>query len=175
MSADTPGRGGAPRPVDPPGNLFLDPEHIYPFRSRPARRVFVDSPAGKPYVIRLRSGEMLAACTHGHIADPSRDEDFWSQVRWSSDGGQTWSEPVRPFPGLPQTREATLAELADGRVLCFVHSRRRGVHTPTVTVSEDGGRTLDGVWKVGEYTGGAAASDRGMTRGRRLTRQAGYR
>jgi hypothetical protein len=142
--------GDAARPVhDPPGIVFLDLEQIYQFRSFPARRVRIASPAGKPYVIRLRTGELLAAYTFRYIADLERmaRKGYWSEVRWSSDDGETWSEPVCPFPGVPRTKEATLVELADGRVLCLVHSGDRAVHTPTATISQDRGRTWEEPWE----------------------------
>lgn len=141
------GGGNPPTEPDPPGIVFLDPAQIYEFRSRPARRVFVSSPAGKPYVLRLANGEMLTAYTQGYHADLGRmpSDGYHTEVRWSADGGETWSEPVVPFAPerWPNTKEGTLVELADGSVLLFVHSGYRHIHTPTVSVSRDRGRTWD--------------------------------
>jgi hypothetical protein len=88
---------------------------------------------------------MLAAYTQGYTGDLARmpGDGYHAEVRWSADGGDTWSEPVVPFPPdrVPNTKEATLVELADGSVLCLVHSGYRHVHTPTASTSQDRGRT----------------------------------
>ena len=41
----------------------------------------------------LASGDLLTAYTARYIADLARSqrEGYWTEVRWSSDGGETWS------------------------------------------------------------------------------------
>jgi hypothetical protein len=49
---------------------------------------------------------------------------------------------------VPRTKEATLVPLADGRVLCLVHSGDRSLHTPLVTLSADNGRSWEEPWEL---------------------------
>jgi hypothetical protein len=59
-------------------------------------------------------------------------------VSWSSDGGRTWTEPVRlPF----RTYDPWLLTLKDGTLLCLHGSYSKDKHGLRAILSPDGGKT----------------------------------
>ena len=155
---------GADRLYDPGGGAVgvlqgavgmrgLRPDQVYQFRSVPAKRVSIsEPPCGKPDIETLPNGELIAAYSRNYFAappDPKRP--MRNEVRWSSDGGLTWSDPVVPFPvdTIGANYEGRLMVLPDGRLMMSTialdGSKRPG---PYLSVSTDNGRTWSPSWKL---------------------------
>ena len=90
-------------------------------------RLAVFERAGVPTAARLKDGRLIAA--HQHF--PESDESDFDKVavRFSSDGGRTWTKPqVIEMRGLPEGMrfpfDPTLVPLADGRVRLYFTSLR---------------------------------------------------
>lgn len=135
------------------GMRGLRPDQVYRFRSEQAKRVPIsEPPCGKPDIVTLPNGELVVAYARNYFAappDPARP--LRTEVRWSSDGGLTWSQPVVPFPvdTIGANYEGRLMLLPDGRLMmstiALQGSQRPG---PYLTVSTDNGRTWSPSWKL---------------------------
>jgi hypothetical protein len=135
------------------GMRGLQPDQVYQFQPTPAKRVLIsEPPCGKPYMVTLPNGDLLVTYARNYAAappDPARP--MHNEVRWSSDGGLTWSDPVVPFPvdGIGANYEGNLLVLPDGRLListiALQGSQRPG---PYLSVSADNGRTWSPSWKL---------------------------
>ncbi len=80
----------------------------------------------EPSIARLRDGRLIM------IARPE------GAVAWSSDGGRTWTEPVRlPF----RMYDPWLLTLKDGTLLCVHGSYHKEKHGLRAILSPDGGKT----------------------------------
>ena len=135
------------------GMRGLRPDEVYRFSSEPAKRVVVsEPPCGKPDIQTLQNGELLAAYSRNYRAGPpDPKQPMCNEVRWSSDGGLTWSEPVAPFPvdTIGANYEGRLMVLADGRLMMSTIALHRSERPgPYVAVSADNGRTWSPSWKL---------------------------
>jgi len=143
------------------GMTGLDTDQIYTFRSQPARRIRIGGPtAGKPEIHVMANGELLAAYSRNYSADTSKSirmipGPMYNEVRWSSDGGLTWSEPVVPISPdvIGPNYEGRILQLPDGHILMATIGRdHSGPHLvsvgPYLTESGDFGRTWSDPWKL---------------------------
>ncbi|MCK5328572.1 MAG: exo-alpha-sialidase, partial [Candidatus Latescibacteria bacterium] len=143
------------------GMTGLDKDQIYTFNSQPARRIHIGGPtAGKPEIHVMANGELLSAYSRNYSADLSKSirmipGPMYNEVRWSSDGGMTWSEPVMPISpdAIGSNYEGRIIQLPDGRLLMATvgrdHSGPHIVSTgPYLTESKDFGRTWSAPWKM---------------------------
>ena len=135
------------------GMRGMEPDQVYRFNSMPAKRVIVsEPPCGKPDIVTLPNGELVALYARNYCAGRTHpDRPMHNELRWSSDGGLTWSEPVVPFPvdTIGGSYEGRLMLLADGRLsisTIALHGKDRP--GPYLTVSEDSGRTWAPSWKL---------------------------
>ena len=135
------------------GMRGLRPDQVYRFRSEPAQRVLVSAPpCGKPDIVTLPNGELVVSYSRNYFAGPPEPErPMRNEVRWSSDGGVTWSEPVVPFPveTIGGNYEGRLMVLPDGRLMMStiaLHGTDRP--GPYLSVSEDQGRSWSASWKL---------------------------
>ena len=135
------------------GMRGVRPDEIYNFRSEPAHRVIVsEPPCGKPEIHSLPNGELIATYSRNYLSgmrDPKLP--MQNEVRWSCDGGLTWSNPVVPFPveTIGANYEGRLMVLPGGKLLMATVAldgkKRPG---PYLSVSSDNGRTWSPSWKL---------------------------
>ena len=143
------------------GMTGLATDQIYTFRPRPAQRVHIGGPiAGKPEIHTMSNGELLAVYGRNYSADTRQSSrmipgPMYNEVRWSSDGGETWSEAVVPISPevIGPNYEGRILQLPDGRILMATvgrdHSGPQLVSTgPHITESRDFGRTWSDPWKL---------------------------
>jgi hypothetical protein len=139
----------------------LDADQIHTFRSHAARRVHIGgSTAGKPEIHALKNGELLAAYSRNYSADNSKSSQripgpMYNEVRWSADGGETWSESVVPISPdvIGPNYEGRILQMPDGRLLMATVGRNHSgpelvSEGPHFTESRDFGRTWSAPWKL---------------------------
>ncbi|MEW5979950.1 MAG: sialidase family protein [Acidobacteriota bacterium] len=137
------------------GMRGLHADQVYRFQAEPAKRVVVsEPPCGKPVIEALKNGDLLAAYSRnywGGAGPREKERPLMNEVRWSSDGGLTWSEPVRPF-SLDQvgpTYEGRLIVFPDGRLVIASIAVKDGNRPgPYLSVSTDHGRHWSPPWKL---------------------------
>ena len=143
------------------GMTGLAMDQVYAFRARPAQRVRICGPtAGKPEIHAMKNGDLLAVYGRNYSADTRKSslgipEPMHNEVRWSADGGETWSEPVVPIlpNAIGPNYEGRILQLPDGRLLMATIGRDdsgpyRISAGPYVTESLDFGRTWSAPWKL---------------------------
>ena len=143
------------------GMTGLATNQVYTFRSQPAQRVHIGGPtAGKPEIHAMKNGELLTVYGRNYSADTSKSSrmipgPMYNEVRWSSDGGMTWSEPAVPISPdvIGPNYEGRILQLPDGRILMVTIGRdHSGPHLvsvgPYITESKDFGRTWSAPWKL---------------------------
>jgi len=108
----------------------LDLQQIYRTEKLPAFRSQIAMGYGKPIVVRLPGGDLLASGFHNHRGDPdyrypdgrpAHSDEWWTveeaALMRSTDEGATWSEPnLLGMPGRP----TQLSCLADGTLIMTV-------------------------------------------------------
>lgn len=137
------------------GMRGLRPDIAYQCRELRVQRVLVsEPPCGKPAVESLPNGELVAAYARnywGGAGPLETKRPLMNEVRWSTDGGMSWSEPVRPFPleETGPTYEGRLIVMRDGRLVMATIAMQEGRRPgPYLSVSCDQGRHWCRPWKV---------------------------
>ncbi|HEX7011007.1 MAG TPA: sialidase family protein [Phycisphaeraceae bacterium] len=119
-----------------------------------ARRVVIaEPPAGKPSIAVLSNGDIVVSYIRNYqIAGVPQSETM--EVIRSSDGGKSWSRPVRATVSNHNDREGYLIRFDDDTLLlCYMRVMAqaepdRPWQGPYLTESTDGGRTWSRSWQV---------------------------
>lgn len=119
-----------------------------PLESPPPRvvRVATDAGAGAyeafPDVCRLSDGRLMCVfyAGYGHVASPNAQWPKGGRVSFctSSDEGRTWTAPAVLCDTDDDDRDPSIAQLADGRLLCSFFRPAKGTW---IVASEDAGKT----------------------------------
>lgn len=116
------------------------------------RAIIAEAPAGKPSIAVLSNGDIVVSYIRNYqIIDTPKGETM--EVVRSSDGGRTWSEPVRATVSPHNDREGYLIRFADDTLLiCYMRVNTdepaRPWQGPYLVESRDGGRTWSDHWQV---------------------------
>jgi hypothetical protein len=118
------------------------------------RTVIARGEAGKPSMVVMPNGEIVLSYIKGYNVAKNPPKGERMEVIRSSDGGKTWSEPVRATHSPDNDREGYLILLRDGSLLLGymkVMAHVDPAHPwqgPYLCRSEDGGRTWSESWQV---------------------------
>lgn len=142
--------------LDALGSLDGDtPDRFFATTSFAARRVILASgEAGKPSIVVKPNGDIVLSYIKGYNLANNPPVGERMEVIRSTDGGLTWSEPVRATNSPFNDREGYLVLLPDGallltymRVMAHV-DRARPWQGPYICRSDDGGRSWSETWQV---------------------------
>ena len=129
-------------------------DRYFTMASTPAKRaVLAEPPAGKPSIAVLSNGDIVLSYIRNYIIDRQPESERMEVIR-SSDGGETWSEPIAAAHSQYNDREGYLVRFDDDALLlCYmrVMSKTDPAHPwqgPYLCESTDGGDTWSDPWQV---------------------------
>lgn len=117
------------------------------------RRVLASGAAGKPSIAVLSDGTIVVSYIKNYRIDVIPKGERMEIIR-SSDGGKTWSEPVRATNSPHNDREGYLIRFSDDHLLlCFMRvmaheNPKQPWQGPYLCESRDGGQTWSDSWQV---------------------------
>ncbi|MBM4029130.1 MAG: exo-alpha-sialidase [Planctomycetes bacterium] len=138
------------------GNLEGDnPDRFFSFSESPAQRtILAAGEAGKPSIVVMPNGDIVLSYIKGYNLANNPPVGERMEIIISSDGGATWSAPVRATQSPHNDREGYLTLMPDGslvlgymRVMAHVDPAHPW-QGPFLCRSTDGGRTWSEPWQV---------------------------
>jgi len=136
------------------GDEAHDVNCVYSIRKSPAeRQVLATGPAGKPSIAILSDGTILVSYIRNYYIDRIPKGERMELVR-STDGGNTWSDPIRITRSEHNDREGYLIRFPDDRLLlCYMRvmahtDPKRPWQGPYLCESIDGGLTWSDSWQI---------------------------
>ena len=160
-------------PSDPPDRPRLlaedgfNPHLAYALKPFPVERSVVFEPsAGKPSLVKLPDGTLLASCIRGY---PTHDFHWQIDLRRSDDGGKTWSPSVCAVPEDRHPGDHYLIVFDNDHLLLafmsvIIADKKHPWQGPFLSESPDAGRSWSDPWPVdisAFCSGPFGAADRG--------------